>query len=182
MRDSSITRVMSIDPGSDTMGISVLTYDHTNGEICILESFTHHGSIMVRDDEEKVYGSMQARLFAHQRNLIRLIDLWDVDIVVSESAYFKRFPLPFKVLVQVVDNIIIAARVTNRPYYGIDPSSIKKSVGAHASKHNKDEVKEKLLTLPNVTFRQRIPFALLDEHSTDSIAVGYCFFKMNYMR
>lgn len=182
MQDGSILRVMSLDPGSDTMGMSILDYEYATGNIYVIESFTHHGSIMMRKDEELIYGSMQARLFAHQRNLIRLIQLWDVDVVVSESAYFKRFPLPFAVLIQVVDNIINAARITKRPYYGIDPSTIKKSVGAHASKHNKDEVKEKLLTIPNMIFQQRIPFEFLDEHSSDSIAVGYCFIKMNYMR
>lgn len=123
------------------------------------------------------YGELQTRLFALKQSLLRTIDYWQPEVLVCESSYMGKFAHSFMALTQVKEMLFQLARETSPmlPISFIEPSVAKKSVGANGSKHNKDAVREALLSLPNLILNQSIPFDNLNEHATDSIAIGYAF-------
>lgn len=108
---------------------------------------------------------------------------WDVAVVISESAYFRRFVQPYKVLLQVIE----AIRVANSKYFQgqdivlIDPTTVKTTLGVKGNLRDKDAIKAALqvlaLTSSDLVIPEDMYLFYLDEHSNDSVAIGYAYFK-----
>lgn len=174
----SMVRVMAIDPGTNTLGVAILEQKET-GEITVLDVRTHIASKMTKRYPHLLYqyGDLQTRLYAMKESLKRTIQYWTPDLVVCESAYMGKFAHSFMALTQVKEMLFQVVRESD-PMLSlvfIEPSVAKKAVGVNGSRHDKDGVRDALLTLPLLQFNQTIPFTNLDEHSTDAIAIGYAY-------
>ncbi len=57
-------RIIGIDPGTNTLGVSCLDLDLRTGELTLIDSRTFHGARMVRERQRlaDVYGDRFARL------------------------------------------------------------------------------------------------------------------------
>lgn len=180
--------LMCIDPGSNTMGITVMKWAKGQPPI-ITYSQTHRAEAMIRADKYQEsllrYGELTTRLKAHRDNLIRLIKILKPDFVVLESPFFNpRNPSSSEVLVrlkQVLIDVLTDDQVLLDSHW-ITPQQMKSLIGARflagSSKIVKDPVKEALTSLyreGKFKLDEGIDFDTLDEHSLDSIGVGYAY-------
>ena len=176
-----ITRVMSIDPGSTSLGLAVLDIDLSTYAITVVHVYTFNIDLVVKHgygNYEFLYGIHAARLRAITDIITNMAMQWQVDDVTSEAPYMGRFPRAFEVLTQCM----CAIRFGLHSYYGdrplvtFDPATVKSCVGVKGTSSDKLAVANALLYLPRLNLNN-FNITLLDEHSTDAIAVGYTYAK-----
>ena len=176
--------IVGIDPGSDTMGISHIKIDIKTFDIVETTAWTIKGSKMVSEDcwLATLYSYRRARIKALKENLIDLFNDIDPTIVTCESPFYNpRRPNAYGVLVEVLTAIGDAVIEYDiwKPLYLIDPSTIKKSVGAPGNA-DKTVMKTHVCKLQEqnvLKYKGKVKLQDLDEHSIDAIATGYCKYK-----
>lgn len=179
--ESSWATLVGIDPGSESLGVSILSFD-ANFTIRRLEAATFVGSKLPRlEDTEPIHGARHARIAAHYNNLLALLLQYQPIAVVCESPFFQAArPQAYGALTEVLV-MIRSALLAYRPNLElnlIDPPTVKKSVGAKGNA-DKVAVKNAIANHPviNSHYRGVVPIWELDEHSLDSIAVVYGYFQ-----
>lgn len=189
----SIISIVGIDPGSDTLGTSILWIDLSLMKIISSSAKTFRGEKLVKNEAwtETLYGNRLARIWALENELVHLFTHVQPFMIASEAPFVnKRFPQAGLALTEVVCSIKNAVIRYDRwkPLYLIDPPTVKRSVNAKVmgGAAGKDEIKQALAKLPDLCYSGDIPFADLDEHSVDALAVAYgrwhSFLKeMNYV-
>ncbi len=177
-------RLLAIDPGSKTMGVSLLEFDFDTRENWVLDSFTidadrRVGTISYVSD---YHGDRATKLLTHHRALKRLLEEWEPDAVVSESPYMGRFPQAFEALTDTMNVIRSAVREYNMflHLHKFDPATVKTAVGVSGKSGDKEAIRRALQGLPDLRFTESVLLSELDEHSVDSIAVGYAFTKHRF--
>lgn len=174
--DPTRYRIIGIDPGTMMLGISVLEVDLATREVALLAVYTFDGVQLARrfHNVSEVYGDCASRLMAFEEHLLVFFDEVQPHSIIIESPFFKRFVQAFAALTDCISHIRRAVYRHNRflPIFTIDPPSAKMAIGAPGNA-TKDQVKEKLATLSNLSNPNGIDLSLLDEHSTDAIAIAY---------
>lgn len=172
-----VYRVMGIDPGTDTLGLSVLDLNLTDCSIVIRQAMTVSGERNSRryTHFNEVYGDKAARLYAHETFLLNAMQCWMPHSIISEAPFLGRFPAAFAALVECLSSIRTAVNQydCSLPLLTVDPPTAKKAVGVVKKGSTKDDVKAGILSMLGPKFRTDINVAELDEHSIDSIAVAY---------
>lgn len=174
---SAIVPIIGLDPGSDTLGTGTIWYNLDTDSIERTEAKTFVGSRMARESwDTGIHGDRLGRIFWHESNLLRMFQIAQPFSIASESPFFAmRRPQAYGALMEVVTAIRNAVRAYDawKVLNLIDPPTVKNAVGAKGNAQ-KDEVKQKLLGLPNLNYVGEVPLHLLDEHSVDAVAVAYC--------
>lgn len=174
-------RIMGIDPGTDTLGVSIVDLDIITYEAKIIFVDTLSGLKGSRrfPEFEETFGSRSAKLYSNSLALSELVNLYRPNCIISESPYMGRFAQAFEALVEcltMIRNVILKYD----PYLAletIDPSNVKKAVGASgrtAKGGDKHTVRDALFKLKGLYNHSNKPLELLDEHSIDATAVA-CF-------
>lgn len=173
-------RVVSIDPGTETMGVSLLGLHPITLEQSYIEAFTMRGSVVnyywgnvLHDGDGR-----DSRLLGLEGQLLNYFIRVQPHIVVYEDNYLGASPQSFKALVEACMCIKHAIWKYN-PYlasYTVKPNQAKSTVGAIPKKGmSKDErkelVRQGLLRYQTLQVPREILLAL-DEHSVDAVAVG----------
>ncbi|BAW19060.1 putative crossover junction endodeoxyribonuclease RuvC [Ralstonia phage RP31] len=184
--DDHIGRIVGIDPGSTTLGCTLLEYDVRTMEILRLCAYTFNADKMRLDD---------LTVLNHSERYARIIELSEAlynvflnvrpNFIISESPFLKRrFPQAFAVLTEVVFGIRMAVRKYDPTMQLdlVDPPTAKKAVGIVGKEDMKSKTKVheclKKLILPKFdAAHSAAEFAELDEHSTDSGAIAYYKWK-----
>ena len=173
-------RFISIDPGTETLGVAMWVVDLESKRAMIENVFTLKASRSNTYVPATAmnYGDRYARLNAHYNSLCHIFHFFMPNNVVSESPYMGRFPQAYAALVECMNMLQEAVRSFDYSLrvMAIDPMSAKQSVGVTKRGSNKDLVREQVLALKDISFINNNPY-LLDEHSIDAIAVGYHHFK-----
>lgn len=171
---------MAIDPGTNAIRVSIMDVDLINFDIKVLMSTTFHPdkSLRYMSGYLSHHGELDAKLQVIEDLLIDVMLDYNVDDVVSESPYMGRHAAAFKALTQCLQ----ATRYALLRYdytlhlHLIDPATVKQNVGVSGKSGDKNLVKQAVLRLPLVVV-ETVDLMSLDEHSIDSIAVGYGFLK-----
>lgn len=167
--------IISIDPGSN-LGISVIQVDAKTLNILNIESTTVVRDIKIYQDPCNKEITRDCRLLRQSEIVQTYLQQIRPSYFVVESPYYNpRMPTAFKSLVETL-TMLRQTLFNYDPYMAfdtIDPSSIKKSVGANGIA-GKDAVKVAI-----ASHQELYPFLshnlnYLDEHAIDSIAIGYC--------
>lgn len=188
--DRTFCRIVSIDPGSTTLGVAVIDYHPVTMEIVKSFSFTLNvGRMPLNTDTIEKHSDRYARIFKLMELLVEIFIKYSPNHIVSEAPFLKkRFPLAFAVLTEVV----LCIRMAVKQYDAackldmVEPSKAKAAVGAIVTKgkEQKEPVRVALLAkIDELCFDANLSdtvFELLDEHSIDAIAVGYC--KLEQLR
>jgi Holliday junction resolvasome RuvABC endonuclease subunit len=166
---------IAIDPGSN-LGVSIFGIDVSTLEILSIEAFTmkRNGFIAAGNNEIEYHGERHVRLATQRARLTDLYERYNPLIISSESPYFNsRMPTAFESLIQCMAMIRQSIYDYDPLYvlYPIDPSSIKKTVGANGVA-KKDGVKAAVMNLPIIRLLG-VDVINMDEHSIDAIAVNY---------
>lgn len=172
------TCIVGIDPGSDTLGLSIIKIRIPTLEIVAIEAQTFTGSRMFSNNgwQASVLGERYARIHAHKVNLVQLFtDINPINIACEGPFFSQRRPSAFGSLMEVLSMIREAVELYDpwRTLYVIDPPTVKKSVGAPGNAM-KDVVRKHVIELLKPYYVGPKPIEELDEHSIDAIAVAYC--------
>lgn len=181
MNNSDYIRIISIDPGTTTLGITVMDYQIYTNEFHLHLCRTVHVELVAKLNFAHVInfnGERAAKLQAIEFLFERYFDAWNPDVVICESPYLNvRQVSAFSSLTECFTKIRSAAYryASSLPFILIDPATIKNGVGVKGNSGDKELVKAAVLSRPNLINTAAIDLTLLDEHAIDSIAVGYAY-------
>lgn len=184
--EEHVGRIIGIDPGSTTLGCSMLEYDVRTLEITRLCAYTFNADRMRLDDLAALNHSERfARILALSEALHDVFVANPPNHVACESPFLKRrFPQAFAVLTEVVFGVRLAVRRYDPTMELdlVDPPTAKKAVGIvrREDMSSKTKVHECLKTLLLDKYDEDHSgrsFAKLDEHSTDGGAIAYWRWK-----
>lgn len=176
--------ILGIDPGTDTLGVSLLGFDLSDHSLTLHEARTYRASD--RLDPFSItalsHGERYARMTLLCQALADLMERTRPHAIISEAPFLGRFPQSFEALVQCV-NMIRTTVYQYNPAFAletVDPPSAKKAVGAVVSGPDKKEsVRQAILRLP-IACAPGVHLGALDEHTIDSLAVA--IFKAKQIR
>ncbi len=178
--DQQVGRIVGIDPGSTTLGFSILEYDLHSFEIVRTYARTFNaGKMKLSELDIANHSERYARIYELMDTLYDAFVEMEPTFVISESPFMAmRRPQAYGALVEVVFAIRSALRKYD-PTMNldlIDPPRAKNAVGA-AGNAKKEQVHAALKKLlPNLHFdetRSSESFDKLDEHSVDGLAIAY---------
>lgn len=172
-------RVLGIDPGSRTLGISILDYFPYEGKLELVEAWTLVTEQAIRNNRWRtvLIGEHEARLEAISAEILTALKTHAPDAVAMEIPYLKRLPQTFSVLTQVMRAIEYAVKSYSlaMPLAKYDPSTVKKAIGVPGNSPDKTLVYKAvsgLACLENVSGRS---LESLSEHAIDATAVAHCY-------
>ncbi len=174
-------RIVSIDPGTNTLGLALLELDLEVGQLSLVEAMTltaEHRLHLYRTHAD-IYGERQAKLRSHSDALIHYFNQVQPHAVASESPYMGRLPQAYAALVECVQTIRLAVEQYDRhlPLHTYDPATVKKTVGVSGKSGDKEAMRRGVKALSFIRDDQQLFLDQTDEHSVDAIAVGYCHYR-----
>lgn len=172
--------IISIDPGINSTAIAVTSVENGNLRVHYTEfinntkAFTPHQKL-----QEKKYDSRYVRAVKITDAVERLCDVYDIDAIVTEGAFFNPTrPLAYSTLLEVIYAVKYSViRNMKIPYTEIPPKKVKQIF--HGKGNAKKEDMEAVLKqhLENKTILIDKKMEELTEHEIDSIAVAYSYYK-----
>jgi len=172
-------RVISIDPGSNNTGFSVIDFDPSTGwkDIIFSETINQKDSTANQKALIEIYGERPIRIKQVTKFLGELIDTYEPDVVVSEAPFMGRFPAAFRALAELVFafKALVIERYSPLEFVDVDPPSVKKAMGVNGKSSDKDDMTNALISRDDLSYAEDINVTALDEHAVDSICVGLWF-------
>lgn len=170
-------RILGIDPGTNSLGMSLgicdfktPAYDIEFAETFNMQHLIYKSNLYVTD-----YLSRNLAMYKSTYELTyQMVADLTPDLVICETPYMdRRFPLPYMLLSICTQAIQHAVKdyTIFLPFEGIDPATAKNGVGVKGNSNNKEHMREAILNNPHI--RSHLNLAEKDEHSIDSIAIGY---------
>lgn len=175
-------RMVSIDPGTTTLGIAVSEFDDDLSRMVVVDAMTIRGDILAkRYNPEYIlrHGDRNARLIALRGALKRYFDTWLPTVICSEAAYLGRSAQAYAALIEAVSMIRYACELYD-PSIRLEtftPSEVKVGVGVGGRSGDKELMRAALEKVEDLWIQ--VPLDSLDEHAIDAIAVGYVKFMTN---
>jgi hypothetical protein len=173
-------RLLSIDPGTMTMGITLWEWHVGTHAFRIVECFTLEAkdNNPLYDSVGETYGKRIARLMNLGDLLLNTLLQFRPHAVIAESPFLGRFPQAFAGLIECI--VMIRNMVFRYdpflPLCLVDPPTAKKAAGvAFSKKSTKEDVKHALQSRRDIDWGDVLTDDL-DEHSIDSVAVGIYYF------
>lgn len=171
-------KILSLDPGSSHLGVSILLDNLDGSDVVVDDSFTVH----LKDTHPHYaeFGDL------HGNRFVRLLQLGDVVLdlmrthrphaVIVESNYLGRFATAFAALVECVAMVRSAVYMYDpfMPLFQVDPSTAKINAGMERIKGtDKEDVRRAMRKRKGIKWNVNLDE--LDEHSVDACAIGlYC--------
>lgn len=170
-------RIMGIDPGTENLGMSLGVCDFRVPSYNIIEGHTFNVKSLIHKSNEYLV-NYQSRNIAMYRSVYeltyQLMHDYQPDLVICESPYMdKRFPQSYMLLSLCVQSVQQAVKDYSIfiHFETIDPASAKKGVGAKGNSGDKDQMREAVLN--NSHIKSNLNLNDFDEHTIDSIAIGF---------
>ena len=168
--------IVGIDPGSESLGVSQLTFSIVDGSLISINAITYVGSKMERPEYLiEIHGERLTRIKAHEDNLYYVFLQTLPYMVACESPFINmRRPQAYGALTEVV-SAVRNALYRFDPYmqlYMVEPSLVKRAVDAKGNA-DKDAVRLALSKNEKIMSVLACDLSILDEHSIDAIAVAY---------
>lgn len=173
-------RILSIDPGSNRMGVTIADYysfDNRLELLMVKTVFVDVTSELLHPSLKDFQSDRSLKLLTIRKVISNYLVNWSPDFIVSESPYMSKQVQAFAALTECITQIRVAAfdYLVTMEVNLIDPATVKKSVGVSGKDGDKQNMLTAVSSLPNVINKSEVEFKDMDEHSIDSIAVGYSF-------
>lgn len=178
--DECVT-IMSIDPASGFMGLTISEYSLASHQLHLVESITINTSRLLTTSVAELYSMVTPnfiKLHLISNLLAEYIRAYDPHVLVHEATFCNpRLVTAFRSLTRF--EMMIQNLCLNMPHKlpvkVFEATKIKKCVGAKGG--DKNLVKRGVLRLINdgEIIPHNVKIALLDEHAIDSIAIGYTY-------
>ena len=172
--DKLTFNILGIDPGTDTIGFSIIKVNIDDLKIVSVTPWTEKVSRFIDEDsfEVEIHSAKYSRLRLISEQFTHILSIYNPTVVVSEAPFFNRFrPNAYAPLVETIFTLQKALHLWDdyKPLYMVDPPSVKKAVGAPA-RGDKDAIKRAIKLIKEL---EMVNFDNFDEHSIDATAVGY---------
>lgn len=168
--------VCGIDPGTTSLGLSVISYDIRTTLKRVELSITLNAakSMGKYSPVIETNGERFARLISHKAILVDMFSYYKPNRIVSESPYLSRFPQAFAALTECLFMIEEAVRCYDFfiSLEKIDPATAKTLVGVSGKSKDKEDMRRALQALSDLDWGF-VNSNVLDEHSIDSLAIAY---------
>lgn len=172
-------KVLGIDPGSDTLGVSLMELDINDGTISLefFKTLVAKKEIKkpVYKDNIEIHGPRYTRLQYLEQELVHIFHDYKPHAIICESPFLDRLPQAFETLVETKFTIRKAMSQYDRsiPLETVSPSEAKKAVGVIAKGSTKLDINIAINALPDIQNNTGYELKYMDEHSTDATAVAY---------
>lgn len=179
---SGIARILSVDPGTNQMGVAITTLSFP-GRLCTIDYVNtinidrQHKDHHALDD----HGGELTKQLVIRDVMLDLIQLYQPHVVVMESPYMGRFAQAFKLLTKCMhtSQLTTYGYDPDLPFVFYDPATIKQHIGVKGTSGDKNLMTEAIRSrMGSEIILDPHLFSLLDEHSVDAIAVGYAHAKV----
>ncbi len=167
-------KILSIDPGTQTLGYAVLEINIDTLEVveCFAWTVDSTRLDLYNEGTALTYSEKFARIISHKTNFKNVLDFYQPLIVVSETPFFSIMRPsaagPLYELFATLEQTVYEWD-KEKPLYKAEPRSVKKFVNAVDHK-DKNAVKNALKKIDEL---KSANLDFLDSHSIDAIAVGY---------
>ena len=184
MSEPLLLRVLSIDPGTNALGLSVHELNLTEGTMIVLDAHTVNVPRVMNlycSDTLFYQGEKIAKLKAVEYAVSNYARTWEIERAVSEAPYMGKFPAAYAALVSCINAIRSGCSFYDSKLYleVIDPATVKKMLGVPGNSGDKSLI-TKAIEKSEIIDTSTVDLSALDEHSLDSIAVGHAYLKMNF--
>lgn len=184
MSEINKLRVMSVDPGTNALGLSIHEFNLTHGTMVVLDAYTVNVPRVMNlycSDSLFYHDERVAKLGAVEYAVANYARAWEIERAVSESPYMGKFPAAYAALVSCINAIRSGCSNYDPTLYLdiIDPATIKKQLGVPGNSGDKSLI-TKAIEKSETIDTSLIDLSILDEHSVDSIAVGHAYLKLNF--
>lgn len=178
---NEIIRIVSIDPGAEA-GVSFHEIDVDKKTMVTRDIYFIDLNRIVKyhyADLCEEQGTHLARIVAFGDVLEKYFNSWTPDFVIAEAAYCN--PRRVNAYTNLVE-YLLAIRLAVIRYDSemslevIDPSTVKKTVGITKISRDKPAVERHVKSLKDLDLSQ-IDISTFNQHTVDSIAIGYYLFK-----
>lgn len=169
---------LTIDPGTNMLGTTVNAITHDNQWVPLHTYTTNIKSLLQHKYPAnliELHGERFFKALLCGEVIFNIAKAWDVSQIVSESPYMGKFPQAFGALTEC----LFAMRCCGYDYDHfisfdtIDPATIKNHVGVKGNSGDKNMMKVAVQQLVG----NAIDLRYADEHSIDSLAVGYAWYR-----
>lgn len=173
-------KILSIDPGINNTGISVI--EKQDNYFNILDIVLVKNNRKFTDEEKKLeakFGSRTVKIFSILDNINNLLNKYsNIETIVIEAPFYNSLtPMAFGSILEIIFSIKYRINIDlDIPLYLIEPLLIKKMF-TNDRLANKEGMKQYLkLKIENKEIILNKELEELSEHEVDSIAIGYIFF------
>ena len=176
----NVIRIVGIDPGTSTLGFSVLdvNLDTRLVEVVFVKTLKSTKEVDLDHILTVNHGNRMVKIDFLYNAIYRLLWQFHPHMLIAEAPFMGRFAASYAALVEVRKGIIQAAADYNPGMFfeTIEPLNVKAAVGVRLDKKTRKDkmaVKKAIATIPNLTWANGFSLDPLDEHSVDAIGVGY---------
>ena len=172
--------IIGIDPGTVTLGLSIMTVNCVTCNIIKTETLTINAVGLVKASfTGDVEPNAENRIALIKKALINVFNEKRPIAIASESAFYNTFrPGAFKQLLTVMRAIREAVKEYNEALEVefIDPPNVKIAIGAKGNA-GKEAVQKSVQALIKTGFFGDINTESIDEHGFDSLGVITALYK-----
>lgn len=177
-------RLMGIDPGMNTTGISIYDISRPPGELPRVQhihaaTLFNHKLGLYNEYDPEVSDERTGKLLKLRYELSRWLS-WHQPVAVGCEApfYNSLMPMAYGSLLSLVNALQYATweHNPNIPFIMVEPQLVKKSIGV-AGQKGKEVVREGLSRVPELTSVMNPGLDVLDEHAIDAVVVTHCLMK-----
>ena len=175
---------LGIDPGTTTLGISVMAFDPILRKFNVLIAYTLDAkSVKEYGTIHDIHGDRQVRLYWLGNKIDSLLQEWGITEVYCEAPYLGRFPGAFASLTECVNMIrsSVLSHNSAMPFTLIDPSTVKTAIGVRGKDPEKNNMRIAINSVADITVPSPGYFDGLDEHAIDATSVVYSGMRSRYM-
>lgn len=180
---NNMTTFISIDPGLNFCGISIIHFrktDQENGEFRVIDTILVKNARKFTDEEkalENKLGNRAVKVISIVNTIRWLLDKYEIDAIVIEAPFYNALtPMAYGSLLEIIFAIKYSVVVnTDLKFKLIEPLAIKK-IFTNISQATKEDMKKFLLAKKNdksIILDKEVEE--LSEHEIDSIAVGFVY-------
>lgn len=174
---------LSIDPGTNSLGLTINAVNFATKEKKIVHSYTAHidklAQLLYGDSLVLTQGLRFAKMQVCRDVIFKMACEWEIQAVVSESPYMGRFPQAFSALVECIQAMHLGIMDYNSlmPFNLIDPATVKKAMGVKGNSGDKNAMRNAVANILPAEF----DINYFDEHAIDSMGVGHAFYIANIL-
>lgn len=174
-------RILACDPGTTTLGLSVIEVDIDNPTQIphvVWSDTIEVKNPRVEDSLFQIDGGRGWRMEEIEKQMVSVIEFAQPNFFITETPFMSRGKISaYESGIQLQTMILSAVRSLSLTMnvYGINPITVKHYVGVDHIGTDKEDIKKAVIGL----FKDStdIDLSTLDEHSIDSIAVGHYFWR-----
>lgn len=184
--DGEHIRILALDPGTVTLGSAIIDVDGRNYDFKIIygHTFDTTQSVKLFDNLPSVRPSRDARLIAHRQNLLELFLQTQPDIIVTETPFARRGKMSaYDALLEFQGMLrcVLYSYCRSMSLKRITPTVAKNALGVSHIKTSKDDVQKAVMSKLSEHVIDGVDLSLFDEHTIDSIAVGYAYYRQSLL-